>query len=125
MKVLVCGSRDWMDKAAVKEALDLELDTLKPGDILTVIEGGARGADFFAGEWAEEHFEVGVEWKRFPADWNKYGKRAGYIRNQQMLDEGKPDLVVAFWDGQSRGTKMMIDLAKKAKVEVKVINGTL
>lgn len=58
----------------------------------------------------------------FPAEWNKYGKKAGYIRNAQMLEIGKPDLVLAFWDGVSRGTKMMIDLAKKAGVEVRIIS---
>jgi hypothetical protein len=57
----------------------------------------------------------------FPADWGTFGKRAGPIRNKQMLEEGKPDLVIAFWDGNSPGTKNMIDQAQAKGISVKVI----
>lgn len=57
-----------------------------------------------------------TSFKEFPADWDKYGKRAGYLRNVQMLDEGKPDLVVAFPGG--KGTAMMVKLAKERGVRV-------
>lgn len=78
-----------------------------------VISGKARGADTLAIDWAVVNWQ---DYKEFPADWEKYGKSAGYIRNQQMLDEGKPDIVVAFPGGA--GTRMMVNIARKAGVEV-------
>ncbi len=78
-----------------------------------LIQGGARGADYFAWEWANER---GVMCGSYPADWDAHGKRAGPIRNQQMIDEGKPDGVVAFPGG--RGTKDMVDRAEKAGLKV-------
>lgn len=77
----------------------------------------APGADSLARQWAEDN---GVETIGFRASWNLYGKRAGYIRNVQMLNEGQPDLVVAFPGGA--GTKMMINLAEAAGVPVVKIN---
>jgi hypothetical protein len=108
LRILVCGGRDYDNVDKVYEVLD-EF----PTEELLIIHGGARGADSLAGVWA---FERGVQVTRYPADWEKYGKRAGYVRNQQMLDEGKPDLVIAFPGG--RGTAMMIDIAEKAAVNV-------
>lgn len=83
-----------------------------PTDI-TIIQGGATGADRAAYDFAEINF---CRREEYPADWKRYGKRAGYLRNQQMLDEGKPDLVVAFPGGI--GTANMVDLATKAGVKV-------
>lgn len=85
--------------------------------MFTVIEGDARGADRLAGEWAEEQGEQPL---RFPADWEKYGRAAGPIRNQQMLDEGRPDLVLAFSRDitKSKGTKDMVTRAHKAGLPV-------
>jgi len=123
MRVLVCGSRDWIDRKLIeKTLLDFHFSEMKSfedgGKIDTIISGEAQGADLLAKGIAHHHK---FKYIGFPALWNQYGKRAGYVRNQQMLDEGNPDIVFAFWDGQSRGTKMMIDLAKKAGVPVKVI----
>jgi hypothetical protein len=84
---------------------------------VVVIAGGARGADTLAVEWAKER-EVMVE--VYMAEWDQFGRKAGPIRNQRMLDEGKPDLVVAFPGG--RGTAGMIALAEKAGVEVAQID---
>lgn len=78
-----------------------------------ILHGGASGADRLAGQWAER---CGVNNIEFTAHWNQYGKRAGYVRNAQMLEEGKPDLVVAFPGG--KGTAMMVKLARDAGVEV-------
>ena len=89
-------------------------------DDVTVIHGAARGADSIAGEVARQlHCEV----LAFPADWDTHGKAAGMIRNRRMLDEGKPELVVAFTDdlSESRGTKDMVTRAKAAGVPVYVI----
>lgn len=111
-KVLVCGGRDFDDFEQLNTVLKGILND-RWGEGLTIIHGGARGADRMAGSWAEYH---GLEVEVYPADWNRYGKSAGYIRNAQMLEEGEPDLVVAFEGG--RGTAMMIKLAKDAGVPV-------
>ena len=79
----------------------------------TVIEGDARGADRMAGEWAQCH---GVQNLKFRAEWEKLGRKAGPIRNQLMLDEGRPDLVVAFPGG--RGTADMVRRARAAGIDV-------
>lgn len=89
------------------------LDGFGPPEITEIISGMARGADSLAAEWATK---FGFPLQKFPADWKKYGKAAGSIRNQQMLDEGKPDLVIAFPGGT--GTRDMIKKANKAGVRV-------
>jgi hypothetical protein len=108
MKILVCGGRDFNNRAIA----DVHLDAFANNET-TIIHGAARGADSLADAWAKDN---GVTVKAYPADWNKYGKRAGYIRNVQMLNEGKPDLVIAFPGG--KGTDMMIMLAQSANVRV-------
>lgn len=80
-------------------------------DELVVISGMARGADTHAAEWAKR--TPGVTLVPFPADWASHGRRAGPIRNRQMLREGQPDLVVAFSQG-SPGTRDMVEVAKAA-----------
>ena len=113
MIVLVCGSRDYTNRLLITE----RLCALQDDGYDTLIEGEARGADTIAKLAGEA---LGMQIMPFPADWDKYGKRAGYIRNQQMLDEGHPDLVVAFYSRpvKSRGTQMMVDIARKAGVPV-------
>lgn len=110
MRVLVCGGRDFSDTLTAYSLLD---KYHKEYQFDVVIEGDARGADRIAGFWARRNK---LDNLKFPAEWDKYGKSAGYIRNKQMLDEGKPDLVIAFPGG--RGTENMIKLAKEAGVEV-------
>lgn len=78
-----------------------------------VIAGGAKGADTAAIDWAINSW---CPYQEYPADWETHGRSAGYIRNKQMLVEGKPDLVVAFPGG--KGTAMMVKIAKDANVEV-------
>lgn len=87
-------------------------DNWLPTDIV-IIEGGAKGVDSVAYDFAVVNY---CQIKEYPADWDKYGKAAGFIRNKQMLDEGKPDLVIAFPGG--KGTANMIKLARDAGVEV-------
>lgn len=115
MRILVCGGRNFTDFAKVDSVLeqiifDGDSEPIEPTHIIT---GGARGADFLA-----QRFALGcrIPHTVYPAQWEMYGKSAGYRRNIQMLEEGKPDLVVAFPGG--KGTAMMIDIAKKAGVEV-------
>lgn len=87
-------------------------DNWLPTDV-TIIHGGATGVDTAAGVFAVVHY---CQEQCFPADWKQYGKSAGPIRNAKMLQEGEPDLVVAFPGG--KGTANMVRLAKKAKVKV-------
>lgn len=109
MRALVCGGRDYSDKWALFSVLD----GFGPPEITEIISGMARGADSLAAEWA---MRFGFKLHKFPADWNKHGKAAGAIRNQQMLDEGKPDVVIAFPGGT--GTADMVRRAKKAGIKV-------
>lgn len=113
MRVLVCGSRDYTNRLLITE----RLCALQDNGYDVLIEGEARGADLIAKRAGEA---LGMQILPFPANWDKYGKRAGYIRNQQMLDEGCPDLVVAFYAGpvKSKGTRMMVNLANDAGVPV-------
>jgi len=110
MRVLVCGGRDYADAAHVEGVLRFHLLEGAPN---VIIEGCARGADSLAEDF-------GTRWlipvEHFPADWDRHGKAAGPIRNRQMLDEGKPDLVIAFPGG--RGTANMIEQAERAGVPV-------
>lgn len=115
MKVLVCGSRHFNDYELLRRTLD-EIHT--SGPIKEIIEGEAKGADRLSVEWAVQN---DVPTKRFPANWDVHGKRAGPIRNHQMLKEGKPDMAVAFWDGKSSGTGNMIDIAQEAGLPVKIV----
>lgn len=111
-KVLVCGGRDYSDRRKVYEVLDREHAAL-PIDRL--VAGGANGADSLASDWAAAR---GVGRSIYVADWEAHGRAAGPIRNQEMLDKEKPDLVIAFPGG--RGTANMIRLAKAAGVEVRI-----
>ena len=114
MKVLVCGGRDYQDQLQVYKVLD-KIHAIKA--ITTIIHGAARGADSLAGYWATDR--NGISIKEYPADWDKYGKSAGYKRNSDMLNSEKPDLVVAFPGG--KGTEMMVQLAKKGNYKVLII----
>ena len=110
MRVLVFGGREYSDRQRVFRALD----ALHAKHTVTlVIHGGARGADTLGGQWAQER---GLPVKVFMADWNTHGKRAGPLRNQQMLDEGKPDAAVGFPGGT--GTQDMAGRLAKAGVKV-------
>lgn len=119
-RMIVAGGRHFNNYHLLKHKLNLYTKNIHHSD-LTVVSGKVRGADTLGEKWAEEH---GVSVAEFPADWNKHGKAAGYIRNKNMADyaveEGK-GLLVAFWDGESRGTKSMIELAKKIGLDVRVV----
>lgn len=112
MRVLVCGSRTWYNKKSIRSVLFALLINKK---IDVLIEGEAKGADTLAKDLAEE---LGISILKFPADWNKFGKAAGPIRNKRMLEEGKPDIVLAFSSdiSKSKGTKNMVEIARKAGV---------
>jgi|SRR5215831_5934683 len=117
MRILVCGSRHFWDTKLFDEVLNYYWYPVRAIDV--IIHGGAQGADTLADLWAESK---GIYIEEYRAQWEKYGKAAGLIRNKQMLDEGKPDMVIAFLAPDSRGTANMIKQATEAGVEVKVIN---
>lgn len=106
MKIAVIGSRTFVDYDLLKRAL-------KPHSIDLIVSGGAKGADSLAERYAKDH---NIETLIFKPDWEVYGKRAGYMRNIDIVDSC--DLVIAFWDKQSKGTKHSIDYAKKINREV-------
>ncbi len=112
--ILVCGSREWTDKESIRRVLFEEASQRT----ILIIHGGARGADRLAGEIAKEQ---GFHVKVFYPDWEKYGKSAGFVRNKEMLVEGKPDEVIAFWDGKSRGTMHTINLAQGMNIPTTII----
>lgn len=115
MRVIVCGGRDF--GAQLGEHI-LAYDTLFAlGPDVTLVCGGARGADQMAIAW---HNITGTPVEVFPADWKKHGRAAGPIRNQQMLDAGA-DLVIAFPGG--RGTADMVQRARKAGIPVREVQG--
>lgn len=111
--VLVCGSRTWTDTPRIYDVLR----TLqwRDGDF-TVIHGDAPGADRQAGYVARV---LGLPVESYPADWKRHGRRAGYIRNKAMLDMN-PSSVVAFWHGESPGTKMMLQLTAERGIPLLV-----
>lgn len=116
-KVLVCGGRDYQDRDRVHQILDAAVDRL---GLTAIVQGGATGADLLAKEWA---ISRKLQCETFYADWRGLGDAAGPIRNKRMLDEAKPDLVIAFPtpDEANKGTLGMIALAEKAGVKVHVI----
>lgn len=101
--VLVCGGRDYQDRERVYEALDM---LHKAHPITLVVTGGASGADALGRHWAASKK---ITTRTYPAEWKIHGKKAGPIRNQQMLDDAKPNVVLAFPGG--RGTTDMITRA--------------
>ena len=113
MKVLICGDRNWTDSESIfRELIKFPKDT-------TVIEGEARGADTLGRIEAEK---LGFEVLKFPAKWKEYGRAAGSIRNRQMLDEGRPDRVLAFHHdiGASKGTANMVRQARDRGIPVSI-----
>lgn len=109
-RVLVCGGRDYNDYDRLEDELNLLWRV--HGDFV-VISGMARGADSLAVRYAEQY---NCPLEKFPALWDVHGRSAGYIRNKQMLVEGKPDIVVAFPGG--KGTENMVKIARDSGVEV-------
>ncbi len=108
MKVLVCGGRRFNDISLLNDTLN----TFR-SNISVLISGNARGADQLGEQWAKTN---GVEIDRYPAQWDIYGKSAGFRRNEQMLREGKPNVVIAFRGGT--GTAHMVRTAKAANIKV-------
>lgn len=110
-KLAVIGSRDFDDYEFLKSVLDPIRDKIS-----LIVSGGAKGADSLAERYADER---GIVKKILLADWNTHGKKAGYLRNKEIIDSC--DAVIAFWDGASKGTKHSLDLAGKEGKPFKII----
>lgn len=134
LRVIIAGSRSFgsftiLERECHRIFKSLSEEGYLSGNVkedcsnMEIISGTANGADRFGEAFAKKYR---IEVKRFPAQWHKYGKGAGYVRNKIMAQyAAKSDqlgVLIAFWDGKSRGTKMMIDLAKKNNLKVFVIN---
>lgn len=114
MRVIIAGSRNFDDYQLLKDICDKKLINQKE---IEIVSGTANGADKLGEKYAEEK---GYCIKKFPADWKTYGKRAGFIRNEEMAKYS--EALIAFWDGESKGTKHMIELAKKYKLKIHIVN---
>ena len=117
MKVIIAGSRGIGPRTAAWLIASLIETHLKDIDITEVVSGTALGVDQ-GGELYAQRNSIPV--LRFPANWDKHGKSAGHIRNAEMAEHA--DALIAVWDGVSRGTRHMIDLAEKKGLVVKIIN---
>jgi hypothetical protein len=112
-KVIIAGGRTFNNYDLLCQNCDKALSLQTE---IEIVSGTANGADKLGEKYAKEN---GYSIKQFPADWNKYGKSAGYKRNEEMAKYS--DALIAFWDGNSKGTKHMIDLAKRYGLKVKVV----
>jgi hypothetical protein len=113
-RVIVAGGRDFFDYQLMKSKLDT-LFSLKNN--VVIVSGGAKGADQLGERYAREHHLL---ISSYPALWNLHGTKAGFIRNEEMAKTA--NACVCFWDGESTGTKHMIDTAKSMQIPVRVIN---
>ncbi len=113
--LVIAGSRGFPSGVAVDY-----LASLDPSRIAEVVSGTCAGPDTWGEEWAER---VGVPVKRMPAEWSRLGRRAGPERNQRMLEYAamKGGGLLAFWDGSSRGTKHVVETARKMGLPVRVV----
>jgi glycerophosphoryl diester phosphodiesterase len=114
MKVIIAGGRTFTDYGLLCQSADRALSKQTEVEI---VSGTAKGADLLGERYAADR---GYPVKKFPADWDRYGKSAGYRRNAEMAEYA--DALIAFWDGTSRGTKHMIDLAHERGLKVRVIS---
>lgn len=112
-RIIIAGSRDFTD---YQSARNNSLSVIKNDKEIEIVSGGCRGVDKLAEKFAKE---MDFKFKEFPADWS-LGKRAGYIRNKQMAEYAAEEngLLIAFLDFKSRGTKMMINLARQNGLEI-------
>lgn len=114
-KVIIAGCRDFTDYELLREKCDYHLQNLRLEDIV-IVSGHASGADSLGERYAQER---GFQLETYPADWQAHGRAAGPIRYAKMANVAHA--LIAFWDGKSRGTKNMIDTAKKHNLQVAVV----
>lgn len=115
LRVIIAGSRNYTDRDEFMAHMGEIMVQYRPmlDENIVVISGGARGVDKLGEYWADFH---GYEILEFIPEWDKYGRRAGFIRNAQMAENA--DVLIAFWDGVSKGTENMINIARKRGLKV-------
>ena len=114
-RVVIAGCRDYDNYDEAKPYIDFYLSNIRKENDIVIVSGCASGADTIGERYAKEN---GFEVEKYPADWKKYGKRAGPIRNEQMAKIC--DYVICFWDNKSSGTKSMIEFARKHKKPIRI-----
>jgi len=124
LRVIIAGSRNFdnLSKLTTDVADILSKIPVDGASKIRIISGTARGADQMGEQYARN---AGYEISRFPADWDRLGKRTGYVRNDEMarfaVADGNTGVLIAFWDGKSKGTKHMIGLAVKYGLETHIV----
>ena len=118
-RIVIAGCRNYNNFEEAKVFIDECLKEFKENFTIIIISGCCSGADKIGEKYAEEN---GFKIERYPAEWQKYGRSAGPKRNRKMAEIS--DFIICFWDGQSRGTKSMIEFAKKfnKQIKIKIIN---
>ena len=116
-KVIIAGSRGFSNYRLLHEECNKFLREKRKTHNVIIVSGGARGADLLGEKYAKDE---GFSLEVYPANWKKFGKSAGFRRNEQMAEVA--DALIAFWDGESHGTKHMIDIMNEKNLEVRVIN---
>lgn len=114
-RIVISGCRDYNNYEEAKTYIDFLITEIRKEYELIFVTGGCRGADMLGKRYAVEN---GFAVETYPADWKKYGKSAGPIRNGEMAKVG--DYFICFWDGKSQGTKSMINLALAENKPIKV-----
>lgn len=116
MRIIIAGSREYNNYEEAAKLIDKFIKDVNSSNVV-IVSGGAKGADKIGEEYAARNDLDCVVYK---ANWGKYGKQAGIIRNGEMAKNA--DCLLAFWDGESRGTYNMVNTAKKRKLKVRVFN---
>jgi hypothetical protein len=116
IKLIVAGSRTFADYSLLKQKLDFYLQAYLPSGDVEIVSGKARGADTLGERYAREHH---LPLKQFPADWERFGRAAGYRRNEMMVSYATH--CICFWDGISKGTAHAISLAKRQGLVLRVV----
>lgn len=116
-RVIIAGCRDFQDYALLKEKCEYYLQNKLQSDNVIIVSGHASGADSLGERFAQEHC---LQVELHPADWAKHCRAAGPIRNKKMAECA--DALIAFWDGKSKGTKNMIDLARRYGLDVSIVS---
>jgi hypothetical protein len=115
-RIIIAGSRSFNDYGKLKSKCNSIIDTYE-FDHIEIVSGGAKGADQM-GEWFAKDFDYPI--KIFKPDWDRLGKGAGYVRNAQMAKYAQEDrgVLIVFWDGESRGSENMIQLAQMCNLQI-------
>lgn len=115
-KLIIAGGRDFSDELMFQKELTELVTDLPDSTVVSIVSGMARGADAIGASFAKQY---GIQLYEFPADWHTHGKRAGYLRNEEMAEFA--DGLLAFWDGESRGTAHMIQSMTDRRKPVSVV----